>query len=67
MCVCIYMYIYIYMYMYVYICMCVYHARVLECGLRAFHSLLSNTLERGGGMIFFTKKSLSFIVWKILI
>ena len=49
MCVCIYMCIYIYMYMYVYICMCVYHARVLECGLRAFHSLLSNTLERGGG------------------
>ena len=63
MCVCVY--IYIYVYMYVYICMYVYHARVLECGLRAFHSLLSNTLERGG-MIFFTK-SLSFIVWKILI
>ena len=33
----------------------IYHTRVLECGLRAFHSLLSNTLERGGGMIFFTK------------
>ena len=67
MCICIYIYIYIYMYMYmcVYVCIYVYHARVLECGLRAFHSLLSNTLERGG-MIFFTK-SLSFIVWKILI
>ena len=63
-CVCIYICIYMYMYVYVYIC--IYHARVLECGLRAFHSLLSNTLERGGGMIFFTK-SLSFIVWKLLI
>ena len=37
--------LYVFMYMYVYI----YHTRVLECGLRAFHSLLSNTLERGGG------------------
>ena len=81
-CVCMYMYVCMYVYMYVYVCVYVYiyiciyvyvciyiyiyHARVLECGLRAFHSLLSNTLERGGGMIFFTK-SLSFIVWKLLI
>ena len=78
-CVCMYMYVCMYVYMYIYVCVCVYiyiciyvyvciyiyHARVLECGLRAFHSLLSNTLERGG-MIFFTK-SLSFIVWKLLI
>ena len=44
--VCVYICICI---MYVYMCIYVYHARVLECGLRAFHSLLSNTLERGGG------------------
>ena len=48
--VCVYVYIYIYMYMYVYVYVCIYRARVLECGLRAFHSLLSNTLERGGGV-----------------
>ena len=77
--VCMYMYVCMYVYMYIYVCVCVYiyiciyvyvciyiyHTRVLECGLRAFHSLLSNTLERGG-MIIFTK-SLSFIVWKLLI
>ena len=57
MCVCVCMYIYVYMYIYIYICVyvCVYiyHTRVLECELRAFHSLLSNTLERGGYDIFY--------------
>ena len=37
---------------------------MLECGLQAFHSLLSNTLKWGYDIFLL---SLSFIVWKLLI
>ena len=62
-CVCVYVYIYVFMYMYVYI----YITRGcwnVDCG--PFIHCCPIHWRGGGGMIFFTK-SLSFIVWKLLI
>ena len=64
MCVCMY----IYMYMYVYVCICVY-VYISHAGVGMWIAGLSFIAVQyigEGGMIFFTK-SLSFIVWKLLI
>ena len=62
-------YICIYMYIYVYVCVCMYIC-ISRAGVGMWIAGLSfiavQYIGEGGGMIFFTK-SLSFIVWKILI
>ena len=79
-CVCMYMYVCMYVYMYIYVCVCVYIyiciyvyvcIYISQAGVGMWIAGLSFIAvqyigEGGGGMIFFTK-SLSFIVWKLLI
>ena len=59
--VCVYIYIYVFMYMYVYIS----HAGV-GMWIAGLSFIAVQYIGEGGGMILFTK-SLSFIVWKLLI
>ena len=76
-CVCMYMYVYMYIYVcvcvyiyiyiciYVYVCIYISHAGV-GMWIAGLSFIAVQYIGEGGGMIFFTK-SLSFIVWKLLI
>ena len=65
------MYVYVYICIYIYMCVCVYvYICISRAGVGMWIAGLSfiavQYIGEGGGMIFFTK-SLSFIVWKLLI
>ena len=65
MCVCMYICVYIYMCIYIYIYMYMSRAGV-GMWIAGLSFIAVQYIGEGGGMIFFTK-SLSFIVWKLLI
>ena len=66
MCVYICVYIYIYVYVCVYMYVCISRAGV-GMWIAGLSFIAVQYIGEGGGMIFFAKKSLSFVVWKILI